>query len=644
MSEQEEFGENEAFELAVGKYPKDTQKEGTKDKDEVKPILLKVSGVQSFGKRLFAFTPTEHSDLTAFNDLIKRYAGQKGHKRPLCFAVFGPPGSGKSTAVEAIVENVNDTLREANAPRLFLMPTINLTQVSSYQELAGAIVANLAAAQDAIPVLFLDEFDAPYGGHPLGWLQWFLAPMNDGEFLHGGRRVPCKRAIFFFAGGTADTYDDFSRPGDYPKFRDAKGPDFLSRLDRHLDIEGPNADPRLLRRAFFLRLEFNKRVQELGLRDFEIGDERRGVLESLLKIGRYRHGGRSIRKLVGAIDLHEKAKLQWEMLPDDSFLRLQVDRGPLDYDVIHGSIALSGSRSDEADDNADEHEDAGNRIKQTEVVTEVANALLKNGATLGYAGPWKHALNQNLLGILMDVFAGLPKEPSNDEEKRNAPRARLRCIMQGYDDPLERKAREDLLRDKDIKKLGLKLVHLYESGNNGSSGAGARDWKVRITERFRRRLAMVEDSVAHFAVGGNDKPSEKARPSGVIEEVILSLALGHPVYLAGGFEGATRPLGALLGLGEVWTGEVPELFKQSAVGRLPELKEMAKELRPPPLENLPVTAAEQARFLQEHVVWGCKWPANGLNLQENRKLFASTIPEEVARLVVEGLLRNFGTR
>jgi DNA replication protein DnaC len=43
-----------------------------------------------------AFTDEEVSQLTALQNLIARYIMEKSPSRPLCLAVFGPPGSGKS--------------------------------------------------------------------------------------------------------------------------------------------------------------------------------------------------------------------------------------------------------------------------------------------------------------------------------------------------------------------------------------------------------------------------------------------------------------------------------------------------------------------------------------------------------------------
>ena len=43
----------------------------------------------------------------------------------------------------------------------------------------------------------------------LGWLKYFLAPMQDGVFRVGDSIHPIGKAIFVFAGGTSSTYNQF---------------------------------------------------------------------------------------------------------------------------------------------------------------------------------------------------------------------------------------------------------------------------------------------------------------------------------------------------------------------------------------------------------------------------------------------------
>jgi hypothetical protein len=160
-----------------------------------------------------------------------------------------------------------------------------------------------------------------------------------------------------------------------------------------------------------------------------------------------------------------------------------------------------------------------------------------------------------------------------------------------------------------------------------------------VIERFRRRLAVSEASIARFIIGGHQE-DDGDRLSGIMEEAVLSLALRRPIYVAGAFGGAARDLGALLGLDRVRSGEVPERLKKAlTVPKRDWLLDIRDRLRPPPLTNLPVLPDEQVTYLREHAMGGPGWPDNKLNLDENRTLFHSDKPDEVADLVTRGLLR-----
>jgi hypothetical protein len=86
--------------------------------------------------------------------------------------------------------------------------------------------------RELTPVFFFDEFDASLNDTPLGWLRWFLGPMQDGKLLADGRELIIGKAIFMFAGGTAESLDKFDRraQSDIGVYRARKVPDFVSRL------------------------------------------------------------------------------------------------------------------------------------------------------------------------------------------------------------------------------------------------------------------------------------------------------------------------------------------------------------------------------------------------------------------------------
>ena len=188
--------------------------------------------------------------------LIENYREHKQREKPLSIAVFGPPGSGKSTAIKRILEVIGKGAQSA-APLEF-----NLAQFSKPEDLATAFhqVQDHALKED-VPLVIFDEFDTRLGNERLGWLRYFLAPMQDGLYKDGDLMYRIHRAIFVFSGGTSRSFSDFlgAGKGDAKnEFDAAKGPDFVSRLRGHLDIKPIDITGRdeirlMFRRAILLR-------------------------------------------------------------------------------------------------------------------------------------------------------------------------------------------------------------------------------------------------------------------------------------------------------------------------------------------------------------------------------------------------------
>jgi hypothetical protein len=201
-------------------------------------------------------------------------------------------------------------------------------------------------------VAFFDEFDA--SGYR--WLQYLLAPMQDGRFQQGQLTHTIGKCIFVFAGGVTWTFDTLGPPamGSDTKSREAhlafqavKGPDFKSRLDAYLDVVGPNRrqvtvggrlppkgatrtplghvfedDPKDIsypvRRALMIR-------SELRYEPDEAIDIEAGLLDALLTIGRYTHGSRSLTKVVQPLLGARRYKLSSSWLPPLAQLAMHVN-------------------------------------------------------------------------------------------------------------------------------------------------------------------------------------------------------------------------------------------------------------------------------------------------------------------------------
>lgn len=274
---------------------------------------------------------TEIESYQSIKNLIDEYISSKHVVRPLSIAVFGKPGSGKSFGVTEVALSI--------APGTIEKLDFNLSQFQSIQDLVAAFhkVRDIALS-GKIPLVFFDEFDSTFG-EKLGWLKYFLAPMQDGLFRDGDSVHPIGKAIFVFAGGTAVTYEAFCGEGidelavkmKFDKeFINAKGPDFISRLRGYVNILGINqtektSDPLfIIRRAMLLRSLLERKVPHL------IGDNgeafiNNGVVRAMLNVPRYKHESRSMEAIVEMSMLNNAKRWEQSHLPSERQLKLHVD-------------------------------------------------------------------------------------------------------------------------------------------------------------------------------------------------------------------------------------------------------------------------------------------------------------------------------
>lgn len=284
-----------------------------------------------FGQ-LFTADRKEIESLRSIRALIRGYGEMERPDTPLSIAVFGPPGAGKSFGIKQIAKGILGK----EVPIL----EFNLSQFRNPGENPGDLIDAFHQVRDkalggTTPVVFWDEFDSK----EYAWLQYLLAPMQDGKFLEGQITHPIGKSIFIFAGGTVSDMENFGpKPANLDEWRTfklKKGPDFKSRLSGYLNVLGPNPrqissgkkdelrdDPSdacfPIRRALLLR-------SMLRLKDEEQLEIDHGILSAIIETKRFTHGARSLEKIIGQFKKPGTAAIHRSDLPSEEILSMHAD-------------------------------------------------------------------------------------------------------------------------------------------------------------------------------------------------------------------------------------------------------------------------------------------------------------------------------
>lgn len=311
-------------------------------KNGVKSALKSIP-IAQFGN-LTTVDKTEIESYRSIKNLMMEYISTKNTVRPLSIAVFGTPGSGKSFGIVEVANSI--------ASNLIKKLDFNLSQFRTPIDLVNSFhkVRDIVL-EGKIPLVFFDEFDSALEGK-LGWLKYFLAPMQDGIFREGEAIHPIGKAIFVFAGGTSSTFVEFCgenlRDENEQKkflldFKGAKGPDFISRLRGYVNILGPNQTDEkwdhlfIIRRAMLLRSLLERKVPHL-INDAGEAQIDNGVLRALLKIKRYKHESRSMEAILEMSMLTNAKKWEQSYLPSKEQLKLHVDEEQFLRHLMHDAF------------------------------------------------------------------------------------------------------------------------------------------------------------------------------------------------------------------------------------------------------------------------------------------------------------------
>jgi hypothetical protein len=267
-----------------------------------------------------------HEAISNYLSVYRR--GPSDRQKPISLAVFGAPGGGKSYGLKKLAEAIGgESLEKPHE--------VNVSQFTSLDDLSEVFDhVSKVSLSGKVPFVLFDEFDASWEDRAFGWLRYFLAPMQDGAFGSGPKRQEFLRAIFVFIGGVNHSFDILNGRMLNRDFIEAKGPDFVSRLARHLDVLG--IDKRsdgdfgyLLRRALVLRDKVKAHPQmpkdPEPNADSVVLPINTKVLNALLGVDRFKHGTRSLEAIIQtSVIAAVNSTFHWGALPPPEQLEMHV--------------------------------------------------------------------------------------------------------------------------------------------------------------------------------------------------------------------------------------------------------------------------------------------------------------------------------
>ncbi|OJJ29810.1 hypothetical protein ASPWEDRAFT_733487, partial [Aspergillus wentii DTO 134E9] len=172
-----------------------------------------------------------------------------------------PPGQGQTPETK-----LKEFLGDIDGKQNFNTIELDLSEMTEYNQLKKRFYEiRDQALEGNLPLVFFKNFDSNFGAEKLGWLKYFLAPMQDGEFFDHGSRHPIGRAIFVFDQGTPH-FNGFPETNlNYEAFPGAKLPDFVSRLRGHVQKKQTGNDYEPLKNVATWYLQKNKADKPLSI-------------------------------------------------------------------------------------------------------------------------------------------------------------------------------------------------------------------------------------------------------------------------------------------------------------------------------------------------------------------------------------------
>ncbi len=183
----------------------------------------------------------------------------------------------------------------------------------------------------------------------------------------------------------------------------------------------------------------------------------------------------------------------------------------------------------------------------------------------------------------------------------------------------------------DLKQAGL-ITEIPRGGD--ISGISGYVW-ARCLSAMREEI--VEKTQARIMLGGRTL-GYKGKYPGLVEEALLTLQAKKPIYLLGGYGGATRVIIQAL------QGQQPKQLTQDNQCAQPSYKALLEDYNQHiEQQQLPLAPIDYAALTKIFADFGVNSLNNGLSNDENNRLFVTVNHEEAIGLIMMGLANLAGT-
>jgi hypothetical protein len=256
---------------------------------------------------------------------------------------------------------------------------------------------------------------------------------------------------------------------------------------------------------------------------------------------------------------------------------------------------------------------------------EIARQCLAQGAKLVYGGDLRpDGFTENLLELVRYHNDALKKEFNpvvNYLAWPLKPTLNVAWAAQNKD-ALQIK---EIDAPPDLKQAG--LIKEIPRGGDISAIPGY-VWARCLTAM---REELVTQTQARIMMGGR-MLGYKGKYPGLVEEALLTLAAGKPLFLLGGYGGATRVII------EALQGRKPKQLTQdyqcTSISYAALMREFNQQIIKQQLPHAPIDYEAVTKTFADIGISGLN---NGLNDEENRTLFATINNEEAIGLILAGL-------